>query len=107
MFNNNDHQEEHIATIAEADAEYARNVGAEKPDREWILSDRDVWYRNPFYTGVIHTGHPEDDPEIPVYEVVVREEADLVAEEHARHYVRNDQWRDGYSPAAQRAMGWI
>lgn len=48
------------ATIAEADAEYARNVGAENPESEWILSDRDVWYRNPAYTGKPGP-HPEDD----------------------------------------------
>lgn len=26
--------------------------------------------------------------------------------EHDRHYVRNEGWVDGYSPAAQKAMGW-
>ena len=27
--------------------------------RAWILSDRDVWYRNPYYTGPPQR-HPED-----------------------------------------------
>lgn len=48
------------ATIAEADAEWARNVGAERPEQAWILSDRDVWYRNPAYAGPA-VRHPEDD----------------------------------------------
>lgn len=52
-----------LATIAEADTEYARNVGQQCQDRPWILSDRDVWYRNPFYTGHPDASlrHPEDD----------------------------------------------
>lgn len=48
------------ATVAEADREYAHEVGRTNADREWILSDRDVWYRNPFYTGP-RGRHPEDD----------------------------------------------
>lgn len=50
-----------MATEGEADAEYARNVGMNNPERAWILSDRDVWYRNPFYTGPA-VPHPEDHP---------------------------------------------
>jgi hypothetical protein len=51
------------ATMAEADSEYARNVGAERPEQAWILSDRDVWYANPAYTGP-KVPHPEDyEPE--------------------------------------------
>ncbi|MBP8176359.1 MAG: hypothetical protein KAX77_01220 [Xanthomonadales bacterium] len=49
------------ATIQEADYEYARNVGRERPDLEWILSDRDACYRNPFYTGPRTTWHPDAD----------------------------------------------
>jgi hypothetical protein len=50
------------ATQAEADREYVRNVGAEDTERCWILSDRDVWYRNPFYRGEDQP-HPEDEYE--------------------------------------------
>jgi len=42
-----------------ADREYAENVGSDNRDRAWILSDRDVWYRNPYYTGPA-VPHPED-----------------------------------------------
>ena len=49
-----------MATEAEADAEFAQNVGREFPQQAWILSNRDVWYRNPFYTGPA-VPHPEDD----------------------------------------------
>lgn len=48
------------ATVAEADLEYAHEVGRMRADQEWILSDRDVWYPNPFYTGP-RGPHPEDD----------------------------------------------
>ena len=51
---------DYLATEAEADQEYARNTGRENADRCWILSDRDCWYRNPFYTGPV-TPHPESD----------------------------------------------
>ena len=40
--------------------EWAHNVGAEYPDREWLLSDYDSWERNPHYRGVPGR-HPEDD----------------------------------------------
>ena len=46
------------ATIAQADIEYATNVGAQRRDVCWILSDRDVWYRNPYYKGPAEP-HPE------------------------------------------------
>ena len=48
------------ATEAEADREYAYNVGMDEPERAWILSDRDVWYPNPFYTGP-KVPHPDDE----------------------------------------------
>jgi hypothetical protein len=49
-----------FSTIAQADVEYATNVGRERRDVAWILSDRDVWYRNPYYRGPAQP-HPEDD----------------------------------------------
>ncbi len=49
-----------LATDAEADREWVRNVGRENPEDAWILSDRDVWYPNPFYTGPAGP-HPDDD----------------------------------------------
>lgn len=66
-----------FATEAQADREYATNVGARHHDREWILSDRDVWYRNPFYK-VAPGRHPEDDSDL--YEELfdeARADADL------------------------------
>ena len=51
---------DYMATEAQADAEYAHNVGYDRPEQAWILSDRDVWYANPFYKGIPHP-HPEDD----------------------------------------------
>lgn len=48
------------ATEAEADLEWVRNVGADHPERAWILSDRDCWYRNPAYSGP-PVPHPESN----------------------------------------------
>lgn len=42
--------------------EWARNVGREFPDREWLLTEYDSWERNPFYRGEPGP-HPEDDRE--------------------------------------------
>lgn len=44
--------------IVESEHEYIYHVGSHNEDQCWILSDRDVWYRNPFYTGP-EVEHPE------------------------------------------------
>lgn len=49
-----------MSFIAQADRQYARELGREHPERAWILSDRDAWYQNPFYNGP-PVPHPEDD----------------------------------------------
>jgi len=49
-----------IATISDACREYARNVGHERPDQAWILTDYDTWQKNPFYVGP-PVPHPECD----------------------------------------------
>jgi hypothetical protein len=51
-----------IATDAQADREFARNVGRDNPGEAWVLSDRDAWYRNPFYEGPAQP-HPEAGPD--------------------------------------------
>jgi len=56
-------EDDHLATPAEAVAEFARNIGGEYPDRAWLLHDWDVWVANPHYKGP-PVPHPEDyDPE--------------------------------------------
>jgi hypothetical protein len=47
-----------LATEAQADREYAHNAGMDNPERAWILSNRDAWYPNPFYSGPA-VPHPE------------------------------------------------
>ncbi|AOX18578.1 hypothetical protein [Kozakia baliensis] len=42
-----------------ADREWAREAGRCNPDSARVLSDRDVWYPNPFYAGP-RVPHPED-----------------------------------------------
>jgi len=48
----------HRSTDAEWDREDARERGETTPDRAWVLSDRDVWYPNPYYKGPA-VPHPE------------------------------------------------
>ena len=61
MFNDDDYGQ--LATPADAMREYADWVGSENPGRCWILTDYDVWMRNPHYTGPA-VPHPEEyDPE--------------------------------------------
>ena len=54
------YEEDRCATEAEADQEYALWAGSQDTERAWVLSDRDVWYANPYYTGP-KVPHPEDD----------------------------------------------
>jgi hypothetical protein len=49
-----------ITTQTEASREYAENAGADRPEREWILSPFDTWERNPHFTGTPGR-HPEAD----------------------------------------------
>ena len=50
----------HVASDSEWDRAGASEIGAEDRDRAWILTDRDVWHANPYYTGPA-VPHPEDD----------------------------------------------
>ena len=61
------------ATPAEADREEAWNKARERSDEAWILTDRDVWHKNPFYDGP-PVPHPEDDPEYDLDEDDLDEE---------------------------------
>lgn len=48
-----------VSTDAEVDREDARLIGERRPEQDWILSDRDVWYPNPYFKGV-RGPHPEE-----------------------------------------------
>ena len=48
-----------LATESEAEQEWVIVVGAQNTEQAWILSPRDVWYKNPFYLGP-RRNHPED-----------------------------------------------
>lgn len=62
----------------EADAEYARHIGLERPQQAWILSDRDCWYRNPAYVGP-PVGHPEDEMDYPPQDVTPQKNVGKIA----------------------------
>ena len=51
-----------LATEYDAMKEFAWNVGDDPSyeNRQWILTDYDVWVRNPHYRGP-EQRHPEDD----------------------------------------------
>lgn len=51
-----------VGTVQDAIGEFAANIGGEEgnADRQWLLSDYDVWVRNPHYHGPAQR-HPEDD----------------------------------------------
>lgn len=57
-----EHHDFHYASEAEWDREGAYERGARRPEQAWILSSRDVWYANPFYSGP-PVPHPESDYE--------------------------------------------
>jgi hypothetical protein len=47
------------SSIADLDRDDAYDRGSRRQDSQWVLSDRDVWYRNPFYHGP-EQRHPEE-----------------------------------------------
>jgi hypothetical protein len=47
-------------SMGEADRQFAESIGSQYPEHAWVLSDRDVWYANPFYKGP-RVPHPESD----------------------------------------------
>jgi hypothetical protein len=49
----------HYSTDSEWDAAAAREIGEQDTTHEWVLTDRDVWHKNPYYTGEPGP-HPED-----------------------------------------------
>ena len=55
-----EHAEFHYATDGDWDREGAREIGHANPECAWILTDRDVWHRNPAYVGPA-VPHPEAD----------------------------------------------
>ena len=61
-------QEGLFPTAREIDYHDAVSIGEQHRDQEWILSDRDVFHKNPFYTGP-RTPHPEelDDDGVPYF----------------------------------------
>lgn len=50
----------YIPSEAELDRHAAYELGSARPGCAWVLTDRDVWYPNPFYSGPPQR-HPEDD----------------------------------------------
>jgi hypothetical protein len=56
-----------MSFIAQADRQYAEGYGQDHRQQAWVLSDRDVWYANPYYIGPA-VPHPEDDADYDEYE---------------------------------------
>lgn len=54
------YQEGPLATPDDAIREFAVNVGRDRAEQAWLLTDYDTWVRNPFYSGPA-VRHPEDD----------------------------------------------
>ena len=48
------------ASDAEWDRAAASELGGVNPNQAWILTDRDVWYKNPYYHGPA-VRHPEEE----------------------------------------------
>lgn len=55
------HEEERgfeYPTDTDLDNAEAHELGAGSPESAWVLTDRDVWHSNPYYTGPA-VQHPE------------------------------------------------
>ncbi len=64
------------ATPGDWDREEARELGQLHPEQCWILTDRDVWHRNPNYTGPDQP-HPELAQEDEYYAALDAEAVDV------------------------------
>lgn len=76
-----EHKEFHYDSAADIDRDDAALAGLRRPAQDWILSDRDVWYSNPYYDAVTYGPrgpHPEDYER--EYEALAIETDELLAE---------------------------
>lgn len=53
-------QEFTYATVTDWDNAEASELGQLNTESAWILTDRDVWHANPYYTG-LPVPHPEEE----------------------------------------------
>lgn len=67
-----EHDSFHYASDSELDYAEAAQIGYYHPERAWVCTDRDVWHRNPYYTGPAQP-HPYDDEQDEGGEPPVRE----------------------------------
>ena len=70
--------DEQTMTESDWDWQDAKERGSHRPDSYWVLTDRDVWHKNPFYIPSINClgtkeplpPHPEDERYEPVVQTV-------------------------------------
>jgi len=78
-----EHDEFTYATASDWDRADALQLGEEQPGQAWVLTDRDVWHANPYYTGPA-LPHPEDEYAQAEYYVVGQHAVNLYEEHLAR-----------------------
>lgn len=77
----------------EAHAEMIQIFGLEKLDQQWILTDFDVWEKNPYYNGPPQQ-HPEmSDEEWNAHETFLAEKANEIS-----HVYAPEPWDDSEIP---------
>lgn len=55
-----EHLDSHYSSDVDWDNAEAYEKGEANPEKAWILTSRDVWHANPFYTGPT-VSHPESE----------------------------------------------
>jgi len=60
MFGLEEHQDFHYTSDVEWDRAEAEEIGSYRTDLAWVITSRDVWHANPYYTGPT-VPHPEED----------------------------------------------
>lgn len=73
------------STDREWDNAAARELGELYPDRAWVSTGRDVWHKNPFYTGPA-VRHPEDDDYEEDAEMIALHKADRMLNDPAADF---------------------
>lgn len=58
MMHPDDEKDLYPSTMMEVVQQEVQDMGSRRQDQAWILSDRDVWMKNPYYRGPA-VQHPE------------------------------------------------
>jgi len=91
MYDEYDDRDFYYSSDDDWDRANAFEMGADRPNQAWILTDRDVWHPNPFYKGP-EMPHPESQEYINMLD---EEYLDYIVEEYQKEPYQEPYSVDG------------